>query len=442
MSAHGNTPPLHRAAVVTPGRVFYGNGTCIETREGAGELLVPVLNGTVDRFGPDCCVILDGFRLAQMQGQSGFARSAGWNHSTVAAWTLFHRDDGRTVSVGVRDAFTGNQVDALFARDADSDVVAMMLDRYHTLTGCAWRGTYFTTAMASIRLTWENSPRQPLWHIPDTGPKYGNGPLEWTATPAPVEGWVHTFDANMAYLGAAINLDGAWSTLAHTGPQLFDDKIPGYWLVRLEQATRDLDKQPGRPPLFDPRKVTKGCVWVTTPYARLLQDLGDRVDVVDAWTATPTTGKSGSVIHGPAARVLRGWGERMRDARHTLDRWPDGPVRDALVDAVKRTYKDATGGLQKATSRVHRPDWAHHLIDLWRATLYRRVLKVHAEVGVWPVRVKVDSLSYLERPSDPPDRLLALEQAVGVRAGLGGFKHEATATVEAFLAARKPRRTP
>src|SRR3982751_4474669 len=104
-----------------------------------------------------------------------------------------------------------------------------------------------------------------------------------------------------------------------------------------------------RPPLFDPKCILSGGrVWVTTPYAKLLAQLGDRIEVLDAWTARPTYGRDGTtLIHGPAGRVLRRWAETIRDARAQAEADED-PL---LVEAVKRTYKDAMGGLQRDGSR-------------------------------------------------------------------------------------------
>jgi hypothetical protein len=152
--------------------------------------------------------------------------------------------------------------------------------------------------------------------------------------------------------------------------------------------------------------------------------------------------------------VLRTWGEQLRDARRACDQ-SRGSLGEQLRQAVKHTYKDAIGGMAR-TSRdgghlmVYRPDWAALVIDLWRATLMRRIIEVHRTQGVWPVRVATDSIAYADCVANPT----ALARAIGVGtcelgcgcggnpivAGpLGSYHHEAVATTEQWQAAHKPR---
>jgi hypothetical protein len=395
-------------------------------------------------------IVVDGASIGQHATHSTFVRRAGWDHSTVGAWTLYHMPAGRTCAVGLRDAMTGPHLGVLFSADTDPGTVALLLDRYIRVTGMSWRGTCATTALAAIRLTWADVAYEPRWTFTPGTRQRAVGPLVWSRPLTEREaswGFVHTFDAVGAYLGAASNAALAWSTLEPTGARAFDKATPGYWRVRLAPSTIALVGDPARPPLLPAgRGVKDSCVWLTTPYAEFLGELGDPLTVVDSLTAVGGRRPAGF-------RVLRKFGEKCRDARKAVDAMPAGPVRDTLRTAVKRTYKDATGGMQRPGMRIYRPDWAHTLIDLWRATLYRRMIHVRETQGVWPVAVKTDSVSYADS-ADAPQRLgltapfETLTDALRVRScavgcgcspptpsGLGTYRHQATITTDEWLAA-------
>lgn len=432
----------HRAAVITPDWVHYGAGQLDPITASylpVGLRPCTLLAGTWDRFTQHSTIVVDGASIAQHEEYAERIRHDGWGFSKVDAWTLYHRE-GRTVSVGLRDAMTsGVHFGVLFNADTDPGVVALQLDRYHQHTGTSWRGTAATTALSAIRLSWENAPEQPLWKCAKNGPGYMNGAgvLQWERELGVWErtwGWVHTFDTNNAYLSAAINAECAWSALENTGPQMFDKNLPGYWLLQLDTPTLETLADPMRPPLISPAQLLRGGqAWVTTPYAKLLQDLGDRIEVVDAWTGQwgpdrVSPGRPRKPGHAPACRVFRTWGEAIRDAVVAAAGQP-------VLTAIKATYKDMPGALQRDTMRIVRHDWAHTLIDLARANLYRRILAVHHVHNVWPVRVWTDSLSYADGLAD----IGHWRGPVGVRTGLGGFKHEATVTTDEWLADHQPK---
>lgn len=413
--------------------------------------MLAILNGTRARFTDQATIVIDGPDLAAFAGQSDQIRAAGWKHSQLSPWTLFHTDDGREVAVGIRASMLATHLGVLFERDTDPAAVAIILDRYHAVTGTAWRGTFATTACAGIRASWGNGRYQPLWNEGRKGPGYAVGPMVWSRQmvwPQDTWGWVHTFDANSAYLGAAITCELPWSTLRHTGSQMFDPGLPGYWLVQLDTSTLELLADPARPPVLPSGRVRDSCAWLTTPYARFLRDsLGDRLEVVDSWTAQPETFRGSTRPRPAGSRILRTWGGQMRDARAAVEAMPAGQFRDLLLRAVKRTYTDSTGAMQRDVAgrgmRVHRPVWGHTIVDAWRAQLYRTMLRVRESAGVWPVAVKTDSLSYPDCTDDP--KALARELA-GARTaavgstGLGGWKHQGVMTTEGWGAEHPARK--
>ena len=427
----GNTG--HRAAVITPDGYAFGNGAISSPEYGRSRPQLyrdPArILALTDPFVDHSVIVVDGASVEDHA--AGYARlkaNTGWECSKVDAWTLYHRE-GRTVSIGLRDAMTPDvHFGTLFDKRTDPGVLAMLLDRYHLHTGSPWRGTAATSALNAIRLTWENTPGKPLWRAARNGPGYMNGvgAMHWERGLGEWErtwGLVHTFDTNNAYLAAAINADVARSSLVHTGQQMFDKALPGYWLLQLDTPTLAALRDPMRPPLIEPRAMLAGgLAWVTTPYAKLLEELGDRIEVVDSWTAGPHP--SGGPV---ACRVFRRWGETIRDGVAASRGM-------AWEQAVKATYKDMPGALQRESMRIHRVDWAHIIIDLARANLYRKILAIHAIHGVWPVRVSTDSLSYADTDVHGAQVGQHWISQLPIRTGLGGFKHEATHTTAEWMA--------
>lgn len=405
-----NNSTLHRAAVITPSYVAYGNGTTVPTAPTMVRHLPAILAGTLGRFGQHSTIVLDGVAVADVMGSQA-ARDAGWAHDRVDAWTVFrYGTTGRTVALGIRKAMEpARHFGVLFDADTDAHDLARRLHQFSARSGACWRGTPATSSLTAIRSSWGNEHNQPLWKTPKLSVRSQVGFLAWRRELDEDErrwGYVHTFDANAAYLGSAISADLARSRLHHVGAQPFDAALPGYWLIDLSTATLELLREQaveGSPPILD--RVRDGRVWATTPYARFLGQLGDRLDIADSWTAERL-----SRTRPAGSRILRPWGEHLRD--HLLD------DDSALALALKRCYKDAVGAIQRPTMRVYRPDWADTIIDLWRATLLRRVADVWARIGYYPVRVATDSISYADSNPSP----LVLAEDIGVRAGLGGFK--------------------
>lgn len=448
MYEQDNTGP--RAAVVdTAGRVHLpGRLSRIKIR---GSDLPSILYGAA-HMATHSTIVVDGVAVAEHAQFSDQARRDGWDHHAVGPWTLYHRADGRTVAVGLRAEFGPRHLGVLIDQGDDPALLALLLDRYATLTGINWRGTPATTALAKIRLTWENSPGSPRWNFRKVGPGYATGPLIWSRPLTELQaswGYVHTFDASSAYLGSAGNAELAWSVLETTGPRTFDKHIPGYWHIVLDPLTLAWCADPNRPPLITPARIRDGAAWLTTPMVWMLRELGHPIQIRATWTASQRNG------HRRGHRVLRQFAEQLRDARR------DAPT-DRLRYAIKRTYKDATGGMQREGMRIYRPDWAHTLIDLWRVTLLRRIIKVHETQGIWPCEVKTDSVSYPDCIEHPQPRgatrhlnTPTLTDALNVqgcelpgcscsysppgRFALGTYKHEATTTAEQWTEDHAPK---
>lgn len=447
----------HRAAVVDRDRrVHFPDGKVSAVRIDPRDLTL-ILAGTVN-MAQHTTIVVDGASIADHTPHAARLTGAGWAHKTVGPWTLYHHDRrGQTCAVGLRDEMGPRHLGVLVDQADDPSVLAMLLDRYARLTGINWRGTPATTALAKIRMSWENAREMPRWNHVRMPGGHATGPLIWHRELNARElewGYVHTFDASSAYLGSAANAELAWSTIEHTGPREFDKHTPGYWHCELTTPTLAWCSDPTRPPLIPPARIRDSHAWLTTPLVWLLGELGEAPRVIDSMTGVDRHGRRS------AARVLRTWGEELRDARTAAEQLPPG-MRDRLVVAVKRTYKDATGGMQREGMRVYRPDWAHTLIDLWRVTLIRRIIRVHESQGVWPVAVKTDSVSYADCVDRPQPRAatrhygawadtltdaltvtsctLGCGCARGTGTQLGTYKHEASCTTDQWTTAHAPK---
>lgn len=424
MRSHGNTPI--RAAVVSDETVTYPDGTTkLVPRP---PYLDPV--GMLDRMSRggelESTILLDSPRArATLMEHEQQIRTAGWQFSTIGPWTLFRRR-GQAVTVGILQGMHDDLHRGVLIESGrvDPGRAAWLLQQYRDLTGVCWRGTAAMTAAAQIRSHWTRERYQPLWTHDAVG--RGVGFLSWSRPLDLVEqtpGYrVHQYDLRTSYLSAAINAELAWSRLDRTGAMPFNPAAPGYWLLRLDTSTWAMLSDRERPPVIDPKRVQRdgGTVWVTTPIAKLLLDMGHAVDVIDSYTAVALF-DGGRRIHPAASRILRPWGEQLRDAlQHATD--------ERLVFALKRTYKDAVGGLQRKGARIYRPDWAHTVIDLARANLIRRIEGVRSTGQLVPVRVYTDAVWYAIREEQRGQ----LEQMLGVKDGLGGFRPEGSLSVHEY----------
>lgn len=430
----------YRAAVITDAHVFYPDGRSVAALPGLNANHNAILRA-VDgpRWAAEVTIVVDGPSCTP-------AKVDGWTWTGCAAggvWQFYRHRDGRECSIGVRPAMGRAFLGVLFDQDTDPGALAIILDRYNRATGTAWRGTCALTGLHKIRLTWGNARRQPRWQQVQETPKSWVGPLVWRRELNEHErswGYVHTFDANNAYLGTAISELFSWYELEPTGARPFDPAVGGYWHVKIGPRALWWLTQTDRPPLLKLRRGADSA-WMSTPYAKLLGQLGDPVEVLDSWTGVPPEWEPDPggyrrtpVPHAASGRVLRSWGEELRDAIRTAEAQA-GTLPATIAKAVKLTYKNATGAMQRPRTQVARPDWGRTIIEGWRATMFRTMLRVAECEGVWPVEVRTDALSYADCTARPVQlaRTLGADLEPGPRR-IGRYKLSetvATATWEA-----------
>jgi hypothetical protein len=259
--------------------------------------------------------------------------------------------------------------------------------------------------------------------------------------------WVHTFDANAAFLGCWQTVElgfGVPEHLADAGACELRLDRAGVWRVALPAGWSDGE---GLPPIAP--GLHRGEGWVTTPTLdRLRQharETGQEEIVPEEGHAWPER-----------SRFLRGAGERLRDARAAaragVDRW--APVlrdptatdeqlgtaaaavaaAETVLDAVRDLYTITTGRF--STNREHaagvwrRPDWGNTIRAEWRVNLHRKAARWAAHGGA-PFAIATDAVAIASDNPDPA--AVAAQLGMRLGAGLGEWKVQGRAQLAAVL---------
>jgi len=216
--------------------------------------------------------------------------------------------------------------------------------------------------------------------------------------------WLHSYDKNAQWLSAAgvveLGLSGIEERRDAAGAVVFDRKLPGYWLARIDDG--------------DER-------WCCTPTLTLAHERGRVVAISHAYVWTEHS------------RALESWYERLRGARLALqgDATPAGRL---ALGALKLTYSLTVSSfngawLRDKCSPLYRPDWRHAVISQANANMSRALHKMQGD-GYTPVAVHKDAIYLL---SDEPDPVAACPPSITLGAGLGHFKVQDTVPLRAVL---------
>lgn len=289
--------------------------------------------------------------------------------------------------------------------DAPASVVASRLGAYHRLLGTCWRGTAGLTGNAMLRdmkaATRERTGGEPLWMWKKAPPEVCGSSFELYSgrhwLPAGDAPFVHRFDVRAMYLAAAGAAELAWSAPEWGGQREFTPDRPGYWRI---------DARKINDPLHLLTRDCDGLAWVTTPIVAYLIERGERPEIHDTVTADRQS------------RIMRGWAERLRDARQVAETHVSAfPIRPAIKD----TYARSVGMMRRSTSRVYRPDWRDTIVDLAKVNLLRKV----AAAGVEPLRYQTDSVWISS--DDPHGRRIFPDEG-----GIGALRWEETMLVDEY----------
>lgn len=233
--------------------------------------------------------------------------------------------------------------------------------------------------------------------------------------------YVHAYDLNRAYVGAAQACAVCPWGLKHTGRAPWDKTLAGWWRVEL---AHDRGTLAWGLPLPHPAGYLPGdpaVRWVTAPTVELLTELTEAgiyggFKILDSWT-------------GPRRDYpLRTWAEPLSKlyGRAYTRAADDQAIGDTLMDMAKAVGRKTPGALASKTSWCYRPDWWYAIVAMNRCNLFRKLKTAWTADGRLPVRIDVDCAYYA---STDPDAHAALPSGykwdpTGVR--LGHVKPRAT----------------
>lgn len=345
-------------------------------------------------------------------------RALGWKVSDggdKTGWYSCFQEGAPTIHFGVGPWIRQDRT-SLFDLADHAQTIAVRLAAYESLTGTPWRGTAGLSGCASIRQFHESKAGGgvPMWRWDKApgeiiGCSFELRPTHHRRPPTEAEltggglggGFVHQYDVRAMYLAAAMNVTVSWSAPERRGPQEFDPQRAGYWQVQRSSLGDDPLELLTRSYAFpDP------LVWVTTPVVAYAIECGQPVpEVFDSLTGARQS------------RVLRGWAERMRNAREHAG--------TAILPAIKDTYARTVGMLARPGGRIYRPDWRDSIVDLARINLLRKV----RNSGVNPLRYNVDAIWVWSEYSDgSTGPILDTGRIGGLR-----YEPDKTLTMDAYL---------
>lgn len=317
------------------------------------------------------------------------------HQEVLAPWLTYWSDSAERQIVEISfpswDRYSPFNSCSHFAPDLAGEV-----GEFNERTGMMWRRNGQTTSDAWLR---DNLRGLRTTDAPEPG---DNGNLEADLrTVRELEDserrakFVHAFDANAMYLGAASSLALPVGRAEHNvDGNIYPVTMPGYWRY--------------------------GAEWITTPTARF-RDAGAAQEFY-GWPEWH--------------RFLEGWYKALRDARNELVVFGPSPA----LDAVKATYRQGIGQLashrKEHIDPLYQPYWRHAIQAEARTRLERRI----RELKVQPLAVDVDCLYVLAGSPDPV--FTAMRVGIPLGNGIGEFKVTGTATGAHVRAILKSSRGP
>ncbi|MGW1129699.1 telomere-associated protein Tap [Streptomyces sp. NPDC002526] len=273
-------------------------------------------------------------------------------------------------------------------------------------------------------------------------------------------------DVNLAFGAAANGAVVGLEAPVHVNSPAFDPALPGSWLVDLSHVDpshvvigkewRRLDGDLLPNPFTPKGDRPEGPAWYATPTVAYAVELGYEVAPVEAWVR-PANG-----------RYLDGWYKRLRDAYvatmadlgvadglapdaflAAMEGYRDrDPQLAVVLSAVKATVKGGIGKLRErprgggwrpgkpwpALSRpTWRPDIRATVISRARINMHRKMVRLAAATGQYPVAVLSDCAVYASDGPSPLDFLPYRDGKPlpgGFRLGVspGMVKHEGSQT--------------
>jgi hypothetical protein len=271
-------------------------------------------------------------------------------------------------------------------------VTAVLHQLFYDLVGVPFYGEGGTTSALLLEATVHVRGDYPLrrWDDPHA-PRVSEHPWPGPLGDPPEDGV--TLDRNAMYLAAAgqvvLPLDGL--ERQDGIPARWDPRYAyGYWCIRVPE-----NPEPRLPHPCGAGAVPGELLWVTSPTAEFLTELGADLDITAAWTCP--RGRGRRLLSGRGTHDGGKWYERLRDARQLLLESED-PDAASILAAVKEVYRRGVGALNRNTGRWYRPDWQQFIHAQARISMWRSMQKIGHTEDLWPAATSTDTVTYTRRP--------------------------------------------
>lgn len=377
------------------------------------------------------------------------AEEAGWEFSTVHAWTrVWHPELCRAGAWIVAVPWQTIGTVSLLASNPDDDVDAMLdhgitapsrlaarVKAFAQATGVAYRLTPAATGLDLIDHT-----RPPRRHEHDDRgagrnraalirgvaaeiPPFLNNthdgrfanlesdfswwrPWHSLTESEQAKKYVVAFDRGRSYLAPWSSISLGLEGLIHDAEQpVWNGKEePGYWLIDTLTDDQwpwwlpDVSKAAGA-------RIEDDRMWVTTHTLRQLDMVGITPTIHESYTWATT------------ARYLEPAAKQLRQALEAAD-------DPAVVATIKNMYSSTVGKLGQREHRTHyhlwRPDWRHHIIAATRTAILRGLITAQERTGAIPLVVDRDTIMYAVDTDQVTEAWPGDPKKLGV--GIGAWK--------------------
>src|SRR5271157_498395 len=226
--------------------------------------------------------------------------------------------------------------------------------------------------------------------------------------------YLHGYDKNSQYLGAAQSVYLGNGQSEHVGPDAFTEKAVGFWKYELldvgESAFDGYD-------LPCPLSTTRP--WASTNLLVAARDLGIEFEILE-----------GIIWENQPKKYLEDWAKEMRKHRENLSNevlYPSEIARENAVGTAKIAANMMMGRLatlgMPGSKELYRPDWNIDIVQQAITNQMYSFRKILRDYAIRPVLVVTDSWWII---SDEPDPALAIPDILKYKNEQRGYKHIGT----------------